>query len=80
MKNASARALATISLSGFSLELSARDHSLFELTQVAATLQPGSSLKVLDSAFLSPLERACIMTAATNKVSFDSSAESDHQC
>jgi hypothetical protein len=80
MENASARTLTVVALSGWSLELSTREHSLFELTQVAATLQPGSSLTILESAFLSPLERACITTVTANPVHFDASPESDRQC
>ena len=65
-----ALALTGIALSGASLEVDADEHTLLALTQLASVLRPGSTMTIRNGDFMTPIERACIMTAASSRVEF----------
>jgi hypothetical protein len=58
-------------LSGADVVADAMTLGLHDLTQLAAAVRPNAKLIVVNSDFLSPLERACVATANPGHVVFD---------
>jgi hypothetical protein len=57
-------------LSGADIVADALIFGLHDLTQLAALLRSNAKLTVLNSDFLSPLEKSCIATAKPGHVNF----------
>ena len=64
------RTLVTEALRGATLEVDGTLYALVDLTQMAAALQPGATLRVLNGGLLTPIERASIATAKPGQVVF----------